>query len=103
MNTLAEISKELRSSLKASGLNQKALRESVGVSRQTMSNVLKGTEDFRLTTLLAVADRLGLAVMLIPKAAAHGLRGSVPEAIVETRVERVRKSLGTDRMQEGKS
>lgn len=99
MNTVAEVSAELRKTLELSGFDQKTLRESVGVSRQTMSNVLKGTEDFKLTTLLAVADRLGLALVLVPKAGARVLQSSGTQAIVETRVDRVRKRLGTDRTQ----
>ena len=98
MNTISEVSAELRRTLNTSGFNQKTLRETVGLSRQTLSNVLKGTEDFKLTTLLAVADRLGLALVLVPKAGARGLQGTDTQGIVETRVDRVRKRLGTDKI-----
>lgn len=102
MNTIAEVSTELRRTLGASGFDQKTLRESVGLSRQTMSNVLKGTEDFKLSTLLAVADRLGLALVLVPKAAARGLQSTDTQTLVETRVDRVRKRLGTDSLEGNK-
>lgn len=104
MNGIHEISAELREALSRSGLKQQDLREAAGVSRQTLANVLKGTEDFKLTTLLALADRLGLELVLLPKAAVRGLQPKKPEPVVETVIDRVRKRLaGTVPSASGKS
>lgn len=95
MNSIHEISTELREALSHSGLKQQDLRETAGVSRQTLANVLKGTEDYKLTTLLALADRLGLELVLMPKAAARGLQPRKAAPVVETVIERVRKRLAS--------
>jgi transcriptional regulator with XRE-family HTH domain len=93
MNSIREVSAELREALSHSGLKQQDLREAAGVSRQTLANVLKGTEDYKLTTLLTLANRLGLELVLLPKAAARGMQPKKSETVVETVVERVRKRL----------
>jgi transcriptional regulator with XRE-family HTH domain len=91
MTTIANISHTLRTRLKRSGMTQEALREAAGLSRQTAVNVFKGTEDFKLSTLLAVADKLGLELVLLPKAAARGEALGVSEPVVETLVQRALK------------
>ncbi len=94
MNSIAHISGEVRKALARSGLRQQDLREAAGVSRQTLANVLKGTEDYRLSTLLALADRLGLELLLLPKEAARGFQAPPPDGpVVETVVDQVRKRL----------
>jgi transcriptional regulator with XRE-family HTH domain len=93
MNSINEVSMELRDALARSPLKQQELREAAGLSRQTMANVLKGTEDYKLSTLLAVADRLGLELLLLPKAAARGLQTTSSGPVVETVVDRARKRL----------
>lgn len=95
MNNIQDISAELREALSHSGLKQQDLREAAGVSRQTLANVLKGTEDYKLTTLLALADRLGLELVLLPKAAARGLQTRKSEPVVETVIDQVRKRLAS--------
>ncbi len=87
MKSIADISDQLRASLKRSGRTQEAVREAAGLSRQTAVNVFKGTEDFKLSTLLAVADKLGLEVALVPKGTSRAVEGS-DAPVVETKVER---------------
>ncbi|HSX95656.1 MAG TPA: helix-turn-helix domain-containing protein [Hydrogenophaga sp.] len=91
MTNIADISHTLRARLKRSGMTQEALRQAAGLSRQTAVNVFKGTEDFKLSTLLAVADKLGLELVLLPKAAARGEALGVSEPVVETLVQRALK------------
>jgi transcriptional regulator with XRE-family HTH domain len=93
METIPELSAELRDATRAAGITQQALREAAGVSRQTLTNVLKGTEDFKVSTLLAVADRLGLELLLLPKAAARGLQETAVAPVVESMVDKVRRGL----------
>lgn len=95
VNSIHEISAALREALSVSGLKQQDLREAAGVSRQTLANVLKGTEDYKLSTLLALADRLGHELVLLPKAAARGLQAKKAEPVVETVIDQVRKRLAS--------
>ena len=73
MKSTIEIAAVLRGHLKASGMTQAALRAGAGVSTRTLTLLLSGNHDFKLSTLLAVADRLGLELVLVPKAAAAAL------------------------------
>jgi DNA-binding XRE family transcriptional regulator len=95
MITIPELSKALKQALKTCGVTQAWLRESAGVSRQTMNNVLGGKADYKVSTLLAVADRLGLEVVLVPKSAARGLGGfdQGDEVQIESVVDRARKLI----------
>ncbi|MBB3193175.1 hypothetical protein [Roseateles terrae] len=88
MNSIPEISAALRSQLQQSGRTGQSLREAAGLSRQTFANVMGGENDFKLSTLLALADRLGLELLLLPKGAARGLApedegGPVVETLVD--------------------
>jgi len=73
MKSTADIATLLRTQLKATGMTQAALRQAAGLSTRTLTLLLSGSHDFKLSTLLAVADRLGLELVLVPKAAAAGL------------------------------
>ena len=55
-------------------LSEAELARLCGVTRHSIRRALSGEENFTATTLLAMADALGLAVMLIPKDAASALR-----------------------------
>ncbi len=91
MNTISDISGELRRQLKRSGRTGQSVREAAGLSRQTFVNVMGGESDFKLSTLLAVADRLGLELLLLPKGAARGLTGDAAAPVVETLVDAARQ------------
>ncbi|MBQ0937863.1 hypothetical protein [Ideonella paludis] len=101
MNTIQDVSAALRKALQESGKTQQALRESAGLSRQTMVNVMRGSEDYRLSTLLAVADRLGLALVLVPKSSAAGLQASSQAPAVESVVDLARQMLKRTGAREG--
>ena len=73
MKSLFDIASVLRSQAASIGITQEVLRERAGISRRTLTHVLGGQQDFKMTTLLAVADKLGLELVLVPKAAAAGL------------------------------
>jgi transcriptional regulator with XRE-family HTH domain len=96
MRSIPEISLALRRAMEVSSMTQQSLRTAAGVSRQTLVNVLKGTEDFKVSTLLALADRLGLEVLIVPKGAARGLQAPLAAPAVETVIDRVRKRLMQD-------
>lgn len=87
MKSIADVSNVLRERQKALRLSQEDLRASAGLSRQTMTHVLRGDQDFKLSTLLAVADRLGLQMVLVPRDAAAAVLGVSTEPVVATAVE----------------
>lgn len=73
MATLSSIARLFRSQISRLKLSQQQLGKDAGISRRTLTNVLSGSSDYKVTTLLAVADRLGLDVVVVPKDAARGL------------------------------
>lgn len=79
--------------MKRSGLKQQDVRESAGISRQTFANVFSGQADFKLSTLLSLADRLGLELLLLPKDARPGRPVAADAPVVETLVDRARSQL----------
>ncbi|NYT66883.1 helix-turn-helix transcriptional regulator [Alcaligenaceae bacterium] len=99
--TLSRIAAILRQQTKQQDLTQEVLRKSAGISRQTLTNVLSGNSDFKVTTLIAIADRLGLDVILLPKAAARGLadelapRPPVVKTTVQAALERLHERSRT--------
>lgn len=90
MTSIPEVSKALREAITQQGLKQGELREAAGVSRQTLANVLSGREDFKLSTLLSLLDRLRLELVFLPKAAAQMPRHPFE---VESVVDRARKGV----------
>ena len=76
MRTLQHLANVLRDNIEKKRLTQEQLASSAGVSRQTLSKILSGRADLKLTTLFAVADRLGLEVVLVPKEIAPSMEAS---------------------------
>ncbi|MFG6416796.1 helix-turn-helix domain-containing protein [Roseateles sp. DC23W] len=70
MKAIGEISAILRASAQRLKIRQSDLKTQAGISQRTLTNVLSGTADFKVSTLLSLADRLGLELALVPKAAA---------------------------------
>ena len=73
MNALPDFAATLRDRMAAVGTTQLALSQAAGLTRRTLAQVLSGRHDFKLTTLLALLDKLGLEVVIVPKGAAAGL------------------------------
>lgn len=73
MATLSGLATRFRQQMARLKITQQTLGKEAGISRRTLTNVLSGTSDYKVTTLLAVADRLGLEVVVVPKEAARGL------------------------------
>jgi len=97
MKNLFDLAELLRRRLQTLDLTQSQLSEQAGISRRTLSSILSGTADYRVTTLMAILDRLGLELALLPKEAAPGLAG-VASGIaaapaVKTRVQAANEAL----------
>lgn len=93
MKTLQQLATTLRDRIRRLKLTQETLSTDAGISRQTLSKVLSGRADLKVTTLFALADRLGLEVMLVPKEISPGMAAedetrprikSVVDAALET-------------------
>ena len=93
--TLQRLADLLRRQLQLSGLSQQRLRMAAGISKQTLTNVLSGSADYKVTTLLAVAEKLGLEVVLVPKGAAEAVHAELaaPPA-VKSRVQAALEQVG---------
>ena len=91
MRTLSQISELLLLRMKTLRLRQADLSAQAGIARRTLTAVLGGKADYKVTTLMAVADRLGYEIALIPKDAISGLGNAgaftVKEPEVKTRVQ----------------
>ncbi len=92
MSTLKAIADSLAGAKSERKLTDSALARDTGVQRLTVARALSGKENYGVTTLLALADRLGLEVLLVPKDAARALRmsGETATAPVATVADQVR-------------
>lgn len=86
MKTIPEIAGALLDRLNRLGRGKMVLCDEAGVTPRTLRHVLSGTEDFKVSTLLAVADRLGLEVVLLPRDAAAAFQ-QAPGPQIKTRVQ----------------
>ncbi|CAN7645233.1 helix-turn-helix transcriptional regulator [Pseudoduganella sp. LjRoot289] len=87
MKTHSEISAALRTAMNRRGMSQAVLREEAGIAQRTLTNVLSGQEDFKVSTLFALADRLGLELLLVPKDAVKAVSSSqVTAPVVQTKI-----------------
>ena len=98
MKTVLELSLRLRSAVTHQGLTQAELKTRAGISQRTLTNVLSGHEDFKVSTLLSLADRLGLELLLVPKSAVRALESTdvtppVVRSVVSAALDRVREQV----------
>lgn len=97
MRTLVEISRVLTARLLARRYPKLKLAADAGITYRTLSHVLSGEQDYKVSTLLTVADRLGLEVMLVPNEATGAMTPPSPEPEVKSRVQ-----AALDRLEGGK-
>lgn len=87
MKTLSAIALALRARLQQQGHTQASLRDAAGIAQRTLTNVLSGEQDYKVSTLLALADRLGLEMTLVPKGAVAAVEaGGTVKPKVPTRI-----------------
>lgn len=77
-------------------LTYKALAQHTGLSELAVGKILQGKASPRLSSLEALADALGLALLAVPREMAEGLRApSEPAAPrVQTRIQKLRGPAG---------
>lgn len=87
MSTLRQLSDTLKASARHRAIKQADLKDQAGISQRTLTNVFSGSEDYKVSTLLSLADRLGLELLLVPKGAAAAVQaGETTEPQVQSRV-----------------
>lgn len=57
----------LKQMMKHQNMQQVRLVREAGLSPRTLQLILSGEHDFKLSSLFAIADRLGLEMVLVPK------------------------------------
>ncbi len=78
MKTLSELSAILRQAKDRLALPVITMTRDSGLTAVTIRGVLAGKNDPRLSTLMTIADQLGLEVMLLPKAMASSIAANPP-------------------------
>lgn len=79
MKTLSEVAERLEDERRRLMLDYQALAGRTGLTPLSVRNVLQGRSAPRITTLMALADQLGLEVLLLPKVVASGLQAHTAE------------------------
>ncbi len=73
---------QLRDAIERSPQNKSELAEAAGISRKTLFNILEHEQDFKVSSLLALADVLRLDITLAPREArALGLSEPVGHSV----------------------
>lgn len=65
----------LRKAVDESPLTKVELAQRAGMSRKTLFSILEGTTDYKVSSLLALADALEIDVLLVPKVVREGRLG----------------------------
>jgi transcriptional regulator with XRE-family HTH domain len=91
MKTLLEVAARLEDARQRLGLDYQTIAESTGLTPLSVRSALQGKTAPRITTLMAIADQLGLEVLLLPKVVAAGLQAQAAEgsAPALSRVDRI--------------
>jgi transcriptional regulator with XRE-family HTH domain len=79
MKTLFDIATRLEEERQRLSLDYQTLAERTGLTPLSVRGVLQGRTAPRTTTLMAIADQLGLEVLLLPKVVASGLQAHTAE------------------------
>lgn len=88
MKTIRDVSDALRDSVTRQAIRQADLKALAGISQRTLTNVLSGKQDFKVSTLLALSDRLGFELVLVPKGVSAAVEaGPTAAPLVKSRVE----------------
>lgn len=87
MKTLSDLATALRSATASKGLNALRLHKTTGLSYLTVRDCLSGAKDARMTTVLALANQLGLELVLVPREVAASLEIKPHQAAVQTLVD----------------
>lgn len=97
MKTIPEVSALLEARVKNLCKGRMALCDEAGITARTLRNVLSGTEDYKVSTLLALVDRLGMELVIVPREAADAVQSpTAPVSQVKTSVQAALDKLKGD-------
>ncbi|MET0265127.1 MAG: helix-turn-helix transcriptional regulator [Duganella sp.] len=90
MKTLTEVGASLQQARAERGVTQQALALQTGLTPVTMRGVFTGKTDARISTIMALADQLGLELLLVPKVISAAIDPpKSPAPSVQSRVSRI--------------
>jgi transcriptional regulator with XRE-family HTH domain len=89
MKTLTELASQLEGERQRLGLDYQTIAMRTGLTPLSVRGVLQGRTAPRITTLMAIADQLGLEVLLLPKVVASGLQAHTAEEPLPPALSRV--------------
>lgn len=89
MNRHQYIADTLKQTMLSLCVSEKELVRDCSIAQRTLKRMLSGEEDFKLSSLLAATDRLGLQLVLVPKPASAAVEAGteVTEPVVVTVVQ----------------
>lgn len=92
--TLKELGSQLDRYRKLQGLKKMEFASKSGLHPRTLQHILQGDADYQITGLLAVVDRLGLELILVPKEISSGSKteGVIVKSLVDLAMEPKDKS-----------
>jgi len=102
MNTHQAVADLFKKTMKRLHMPQNQLVRDAGLAPRTLQLMLSGEHDFKLSSFFAVADRLGLEMVLVPKEAAAAVQSGQTQAtepVVMTQVQAALNAL-TDKRAE---
>lgn len=82
MNRLKNLSITLDSQARKLKIRRLTLGERTGLTQPTLRKVLSGDKDYKISSLLAVAQELGLEVVLLPTEAAAAFKPVPAEPVI---------------------
>ena len=74
MKTIPEVSALLAARVKNLRKGKMTLCDEAGITARTLRNVLSGSEDYKVSTLLALVDRLGMELVIVPREVAGAVQ-----------------------------
>lgn len=97
MKTIPEVSALLAARVKNLRKGKMALCDEAGITARTLRNVLSGSEDYKVSTLLALVNRLGMELVIVPREVAGAVQSpSAPVSQVKTSVQAALDKLKGD-------
>ena len=97
MKTIPEVSALLAARVKNLRKGKMALCDEAGITARTLRNVLSGSEDYKVSTLLSLVDRLGMELVIVPREVSGAVQSpSAPVSQVKTSVQAALDKLKGD-------
>ena len=96
MKTHQAVASLLKQTMKRQKMPQVRLAREAGLSARTLQLILSGEHDFKLSSLFAIVDRLGLEMVLVPKESAAAVQAGqslTTEPVVESKVQAALNAL----------